>query len=49
MQDYLELDNTARTNTPGIAEGNWQWRMLPNAITSELAEKIAKLTAMYDR
>ena len=49
MQDYLELDNAARTNTPGTAEGNWQWRMVPGAITEELAEKIAALTAMYDR
>ena len=49
MQDYLELDNAARTNTPGTAEGNWQWRMLPGAITEELAEKIATLTALYDR
>ena len=49
MQDYLELDNSARTNTPGTAEGNWQWRMSPDAITEELAEKIATLTALYDR
>ena len=49
MQDYLELDNTARTNTPGVAEGNWQWRMLPDAISPTLAEEIATMTAMYDR
>ncbi len=49
MQDYLELDNAARTNTPGLAEGNWQWRMAADAITPALAKKIAKLTKMYDR
>ena len=49
MQDYLELDNTARTNTPGLAEGNWQWRMAADAITPALANKIAKLTKLYDR
>ena len=49
MQDYLELDNTARTNTPGTSEGNWQWRMLADAITPELTEKLATLTALYDR
>ena len=49
MQDYLELDNSARMNTPGVAEGNWQWRMSADAITPELTEKIAKMTAMYDR
>ena len=48
MQDYLELDNRARMNTPGIAQGNWQWRMSA-AVTPELTEKIAKMTALYDR
>ncbi len=27
MQDVLGLDDTARTNIPGTALGNWQWRM----------------------
>nr|QKY15155.1 4-alpha-glucanotransferase (DPE1) [Polytomella parva] len=27
MQDILGLDNTARMNTPGKAEGNWRWRI----------------------
>ncbi len=49
MQDYLELDNTARMNTPGLAEGNWQWRMRADALTPALAEKIAAMTKMYDR
>ena len=49
MQDYLGLDNTARTNTPGLPEGNWQWRMAPDALTPTLAKRIAKLTKLYDR
>ena len=49
MQDYLGLDNSARMNTPGTTEGNWQWRMLPNAITPTLTEKIARMTKLYDR
>ena len=49
MQDYLGLDNAARTNTPGIAEGNWQWRMASDAITPSLTKKIAKITKLYDR
>ena len=49
MQDYLGLDNTARMNTPGVAEGNWQWRMGADALTPALAKKIAKLTKLYDR
>ncbi len=27
MQDLLELDSTARFNTPGTLHGNWQWRL----------------------
>ena len=49
MQDYLGLDNTARMNTPGLAEGNWQWRMEADALTPALAKKIDQLTKMYDR
>jgi len=33
MQDILALDDSARMNIPGIAEGNWNWR-----ITSEQAQ-----------
>jgi 4-alpha-glucanotransferase len=29
MQDFLGLDSSARMNTPGRAENNWRWRMLP--------------------
>lgn len=39
MQDLLGLDSTARMNTPGVAEGNWAWRMqaLPeNDLAAEL-------------
>lgn len=49
MQDYLELDNTARMNTPGSTEGNWLWRMKEGAITPDLTAKIAAMTKMYDR
>ena len=49
MQDYLELDNTARMNTPGSTAGNWLWRMSADATTPALAEKIAALTKLYDR
>ena len=50
MQDYLNLDDRARMNTPSTLGGiNWQWRMLPNAITPALTEKIRRLTALYGR
>ena len=26
LQDVLELDDRARMNVPGVAEGNWSWQ-----------------------
>jgi 4-alpha-glucanotransferase len=49
MQDYLELGSESRINVPGRLGGNWQWRMLPDALTQELAVRIATLTKLYDR
>ena len=49
MQDYLELDNDARMNTPGNPSGNWQWRMKKGEITPELAQKIGRMTRIYNR
>ena len=49
MQDYLGLGDEARMNTPGIPSGNWQWRMLPDAITPALSEKIGELARIYGR
>ena len=49
MQDVLELGGDARMNFPGTTQGNWQWRMLPGALTKELAEKLYEYTVTYRR
>lgn len=49
MQDVLELPAGCRMNTPGTSAGNWQWRMLPGAITDELAEKLLHYTQTFRR
>ena len=49
MQDYLGLGSEARINVPGVAGGNWRWRMASGAATAELAEKIRTLTAAASR
>ncbi len=49
IQDFLGLGSEARINTPGIASGNWQWRLKDGVLTDELAERIAKLTKVYSR
>lgn len=49
MQDYLALGSEARTNVPGVADGNWRWRMSPDAPTKVLADEIRTLTETYAR
>ena len=49
VQDFLGLGSEARINTPGVASGNWQWRLKQGVLTDELAERIAKLTKIYSR
>ena len=39
----------ARLNTPGTAQGNWQWRVVPNLLSRELAHSIYDLTKTYGR
>jgi 4-alpha-glucanotransferase len=33
VQDVLGLGNEARMNRPGVAEGNWAWRLRPGELT----------------
>jgi len=49
MQDVLKLDEDARMNTPGIAEGNWMWRMLPHAFDRDTRAELAALTMKHGR
>ena len=50
MQDLLQLDNSARMNTPGTVGGsNWMWRMERGALTNELAAKIREINDFYER
>ena len=49
MQDYLALGSEGRINVPGVAEGNWRWRMAPGAAAAALAAEIRTLTETYGR
>ena len=49
MQDYLELGEGCRTNTPGTDGGNWTWRMLPGEANESLAAQIRRMTQLYGR
>jgi 4-alpha-glucanotransferase len=50
MQDILGLGSEARMNVPGIADGNWEWRLEPAMIEDRLArERLAELAAAFYR
>ena len=49
IQDYLGLDSSARINTPGTSQGNWQWRLLPGELTPDLASRIRSLAQLSGR
>jgi 4-alpha-glucanotransferase len=49
MQDVLGLDNRARMNVPGEAEGNWQFRLAPTQLTPRLAADLRALSEPYGR
>lgn len=49
IQDYLGYGSEARINVPGIAEDNWNWKLLSGKTTPELAEEICELTHTFGR
>jgi 4-alpha-glucanotransferase len=48
-QDLLELGSEARMNLPGVAKGNWGWRLKDGALTRKLAQRLRSLTMEYGR
>jgi 4-alpha-glucanotransferase len=49
MQDLLVLDGRSRMNDPSVEQGNWGWRMPPDACSDDLARSIRSLAARYAR
>lgn len=49
VQDLLGLGTEARMNVPGVASGNWTFRMRESALTPALAERLATLCSTYER
>ena len=49
LQDYLVLGKEARINSPGMPDGNWQWRLRPHFLSQDLSRSIRDLAALYDR
>ena len=49
LQDYLTKGREARINTPGSSQGNWQWRLVPNFLSDDLARSIREMVELYGR
>ncbi len=50
LQDYLDLGEEGRMNFPGtMTDANWTWRAPEGSFDDALAEKINRLTRLYDR
>jgi len=49
MQDILGLDSSGRMNLPGVADGNWGWRLLPGYTENAGKENLHKLSVLYNR
>jgi 4-alpha-glucanotransferase len=51
MQDLFALPASARMNTPGLEQGNWQWRMETDAFNRQCAcaPYLRELAGLYGR
>ncbi|MBR5252090.1 MAG: 4-alpha-glucanotransferase [Oscillospiraceae bacterium] len=49
IQDYLELGDEARVNTPGTAVNNWKWRLLPEQFDDETCRYMDYVLTLYYR
>lgn len=50
VQDLLSLGHESRMNTPStVGPPNWWWRLLPGALTDEIAARLRELTEVYGR
>lgn len=49
VQDVLGLGSEARMNVPGIARGNWRWRLEKGALRSSVLQRLRDLTKAAGR
>lgn len=49
MQDLLGLASEARLNTPGVAAGNWSWRLREGLFDEALAARLRRLVEVSER
>lgn len=49
MQDLLDFGSEARMNVPGVANGNWGWKLGGDALEGELQGRIGRLIRIAGR
>jgi 4-alpha-glucanotransferase len=49
VQDLLDLGRETRMNRPGVAEGNWSFRLLPGELSTKLASRLRHDLELYGR
>ena len=49
LQDILSLDSTHRMNVPGSSNGNWNWRVKAELMTSDIGDQLRKLSVYTGR
>lgn len=49
MQDLLQLGTKARLNTPGVADGNWEWRFSWSQLKGKHQNFLREITEKYNR
>lgn len=49
LQDVLNLGPDARMNVPGTRQGNWQWRLRANLLTTSIARRLRQITKSAKR
>lgn len=49
LQDVLGLGGDARMNTPGVATGNWRWRVRADQFWAGAVDRLRGVTQLYNR
>ncbi len=49
VQDLLSQGTDCRSNTPGVAVGNWQYRFTTYQLSDNIAERLTYLGTLFDR
>jgi 4-alpha-glucanotransferase len=49
LQDVLGLGGDTRMNRPGVAAGNWRWRVRPDQFTQGAIDRLRGVTQLFHR